>query len=73
MLAPLVGMFGDSKFWETVATLASGIAAYASQRAAKPPVEPLDDLTERLRRPVRWSLKHPLLATRRAMRRRDRE
>lgn len=51
--------------FEAIASVSSAIAVWASARARHYPEsdsEPLDDITERLRHPVRWSVAHPLRA-----------
>lgn len=49
---------------ELLASFGSGIALWAQSRKASDPVA---DLTERLRHPVRWSLTHPVQAIRRTL------
>lgn len=75
-MVPVVsGIFDNPRFlYEAIASISSAVALWAQMKATGQRREDaLADLTERLRRPVRWSLKHPLQATRRALRRRDRQ
>jgi hypothetical protein len=70
------GAFESGQFWAAVATVGrvlsaagSGLALWAqSKAAAKQSADPVAELTERLRRPVRHALRHPVEAARRAFR-----
>jgi len=50
--------------WFAIATVASALAQYAQRRAA---CDPLFELTTRLRRPVLWTLHHPVRAALRVL------
>ncbi len=54
---PLGGMFGEATLWQVLASMASGLVGYVQHR---PQRSGLEDLTERLRHPVRWTLQHPI-------------
>lgn len=47
-----------------LATLAAAVAAWASRAADDSAIE---QLTERLRHPIRWAVKHPVNAIRRRL------
>ena len=57
----------DPRIYDVIASAATAIALWAQHRKAAA-LDPIDDLTERLRHPVRWTIKHPLRALDRAMR-----
>ncbi len=52
-------------FWRSLAIVAGAVAAWASHRAV---FDPVADLMERLRHPVRWAFAHPIQAIRRRSR-----
>ena len=71
----IVGVFEHSgllhQFWQGVAWTASAVAMWAHTRAHKGgAIDPVDDLMDRLRRPVRWTMRHPVIAVRRKLDRR---
>ncbi len=70
-LVALVGVFDPSGFWQTLATV-FGTAAVWAQRRAVPERDAVAELTERLRRPVRFVAAHPIISVRRAAERRRR-
>jgi hypothetical protein len=55
--------------WQGVAWCASAVAMWAQARVAKA-IDPVDDLTERIRHPVRWTMRHPVIAVKRKLDRR---
>jgi hypothetical protein len=55
-------MINGEGFWAIVAAIRSMIASFAQGRAEQDPVA---DLTERVRHPIRWTLRHPVRAARR--------
>lgn len=56
-------------FWSGVASAALVVAVWASQKAS--PVHPIDDLIDRLRHPVRWTFRHPIISVKRKLDRRQ--
>lgn len=70
---PLTALFEGhlwQTLWSTVASVASVVALWAEQKARRPQADPVDELMDRLRHPVRWSLRHPIVAVRRKVDRR---
>jgi hypothetical protein len=67
-LAGLSGVFDAAGFWQNMATFLSTAALWAQQRAHKPEPDPVDELTERLRHPIRWTMRHPFTAIKRKAR-----
>ena len=65
MIAPAEGSFETGGVWQHVAAVAGAVAAFAEQRAIRPPVDPIEELTARLRHPVWWTCRHPWRAVRR--------
>lgn len=59
-MAAIAGLI-DTRFFEWLTHAAAGVAMWASVKAQKAD-DPLADLTERLRHPVRWAVKHPVQA-----------
>jgi hypothetical protein len=59
---PLVGMFGEVTIWQVLASMASALVGYAQHRPSR---SGLEDLTVRLRHPVRWAVQHPIRTLRR--------
>jgi hypothetical protein len=57
---PIAGFF-DEKFFELLAQSAGAVALWASARGAQHRNE-VADLTERLRHPVRWTMRNPVRA-----------
>ena len=61
----MVMVVTGGELWQWLAALLSGMTMWAQHRAKR---DPLEDLTERLRRPVLWALRHPWRAVRRVRR-----
>ena len=51
-------------FWGHVAQIFTAAALWAQQRA-KPQQDPIEELMYRLRNPVKWTLRHPVVALKR--------
>lgn len=65
-MVPLVTGVIDAKLFAWLAQFATGIALWAALKAQTAlQDDPLEDLTERLRHPIRWRLSHPIRAMRR--------
>jgi len=60
MMLPMVA-FGWTEFAEGALTI---LAAIGMRKAIA--TDPVDDLTERVRHPIRWKLTHPIRAIRRS-------
>ena len=58
--------------WQTMVSLTGGIAMWAQQRRSKLPVDPAQDVTDMLRRPIVWTLRNPGSAMVRLKRKADR-
>jgi hypothetical protein len=58
------------QLWQGVAACASAVAMWAHARAERSAIDPVDDLTELVRHPVRWTFRHPLIAVKRKIDRR---
>ena len=75
-LSVLGGVFDTpgvtAQFWHAVASCASVVALWAQARAQVRTLDPVDDLTERVRHPVRWTMRHPVVAASRKLDRRRR-
>ncbi len=65
----VAGVF-ESGLYQWIAWLASGIAMWAHAKAQPTNDDPVDELMERLRHPVRWTMRHPVIAVRRKLDRR---
>jgi len=68
-LAGLTGMFDAAGFWQNLASFLGAAAVWAQHRAAVKQ-DPIAELTDRLRRPVRWTMTHPIVSLRRKVGRR---
>lgn len=68
---PVAALF-EGHFWSTIASVASVVALWAESKARRPEPDPVDELMERLRHPVRWTLSHPIVSVRRKVDRRHR-
>lgn len=70
----LAGVFEHSGImqhvWQGIAWCASAVAMWAHTRAASRPIDPVDDLMQRVRHPVRWTARHPIVAVKRKLDRR---
>lgn len=70
MLVPLplvAGLFEGRTLFTLIASMAGAIAVWA-QTHQKAPQDPVEELTERLRHPVRYAVKHPFRAIVRRLR-----
>jgi hypothetical protein len=66
----MIAILDTRPAWEALASAATAIALWASTHASATPIDPVDDISARLRRPLRWPLANPLRAFRRALGRR---
>lgn len=66
MFIPALGTLWDARVLEVIASLSSAVFLW-SQSRLKEAVDPVADLTERLRHPVLWRMAHPVKAARRAI------
>lgn len=66
-MVALAGMV-DGSVYDWIARVSSAVTLWATVRARKADVDPLEDLTFRLRHPVRWAVKHPIEAVERFFR-----
>lgn len=66
---PVVAVL-DPRAWEWLAQIAFAIGMWAQARASRQPPAPVDELMDRLRHPVRWALRHPIVSVRRKLDRR---
>jgi hypothetical protein len=55
-------------FWTNLSQWAAAVSVWAAAKAAHRKLNVLDDLTTRLRHPLLWRVRHPVQATRRALR-----
>lgn len=71
MLIPLplvTGLFEGRTLFTVIASLASAVAIWAQTHQARQPQDPVEELTERLRHPVRYFCRHPVRAIVRRLR-----
>ena len=59
------------QFWQGIAAAASVIALWAHTKASQAAVDPVDELVIRLRHPIRWTMRHPVIALKRKRNRRS--
>jgi hypothetical protein len=55
--------------WHGIAASASAVAIWAHAKSAG--VDPVEDLTQRVRHPVRWTMRNPIVAAKRKLDRRS--
>ena len=68
-IAALSGVIDPTSFWQGLATVLGSAAVWA-QRRAVPERDAVQELTDRLRRPVAWTMRHPIVSLRRKIDRR---
>jgi hypothetical protein len=60
----VAAIFEQEQFWHLLASSASAVAVWAQQHI-RPRPTPEQDLTAMIRQPIRWTMRHPVIALKR--------
>ena len=67
MMIPVYGSIFGGEAWQTLAHLSAVITAWIAGRHATP-LDPEQDVTLMVRHPIKWAIRHPVRAIKRAVR-----